>query len=217
MHAHRRLVLCCVVSAALLLAVIFGVRIPPRPGPTGVDELVVRIVTESNAPAVEPQREDPLPAVADQPASEVTDRPAPEIADAEPSVEPLQDGTGEGVAADWYAAADAVIEASGGQRTTLPFGDGFAARMAVARERGLPTRPAEAKPIWENTETDAMGRTLLVHGDCHRVINDPNVGSRDAFLVFHQYLVFCSSQDPGAKELDWVRDLEARYAYLPGS
>ncbi len=209
MHAHRRLMLCCAVSAVLLLAVIFGVRFPPRSGPTAVDELVVRIVAASNAPAVEPEREDPLPAVAD--------RPAPEIADAEPPVEPLQNGNGQGVAADWYAAADAVIEASGSQRTTPPFGDGFAARMAVARERGLPTRPAESRPIWENTETDAMGRTLLVHGDCHRVINDPNVGSREAFLVFHQYLVFCSSQDPGARELDWVRELEARYAYLSGS
>ncbi len=209
MLSHRRLMLCCAVSAALLLAVVFGVRFPARSGPAAVDELVVRLVTESNAPAVEPEQEDRPPAVAD--------RPVPEMADAELPVEPFQDETGEGVAADWYVAADAVIEASGGQRTTPPFGDGFAARMAVARERGLPTRPPEAKPIWENTETDAMGRTLLVRGDCHRVINDPNVGSREAFLVFHQYLVFCSSQNPGTKELEWVRELEARYAYLSGS
>ena len=59
-------------------------------------------------------------------------------------------------------------------------------------------------------EKDSLGRTILVSGDCHRVIDDPNVGSREKFLTFDQFFVFCGKSKRGPQELGFVKELRNR-------
>lgn len=90
----------------------------------------------------------------------------------------------------------------------------FDALRRAAATRYAPSRAPQKKEIWDNVETDSLGRKILVSGDCHRVIDDPNVGSIEAFQTFHQFLVFCGSGKRAGRELPWVAELRARYAYL---
>ena len=70
------------------------------------------------------------------------------------------------------------------------------------------------RPIWENTEKDQVGRTLLWHGDCFRVIYDPNVVNQFVFENFSQFIVFCQYQKRLPQQLPWVPEVVARYDYL---
>ena len=86
---------------------------------------------------------------------------------------------------DWYAqipdAAKDLLDRLPGEYSVNP---NFDEKRRAAAEQFRPGRAPAYRPIWENLEKDTMGRTLLVSGDCYKVIDDPNVGNRDAFLVF---------------------------------
>ena len=83
--------------------------------------------------------------------------------------------------------------------------------ILAAAEQFRPSRAPVKKPIWENVETDQLGRKILVHGDCHRVIDDPNVGSNEIFRTFGQYIVFCSNYQRSPQELPWVDEIRDRF------
>ena len=70
------------------------------------------------------------------------------------------------------------------------------------------------RPIWENTEKDQMGRTVLRAGDCYRVIADPSAVRQWEFHTFTQYITFCEHYEDAPAELPWVKDVVAKYAYL---
>jgi hypothetical protein len=86
-------------------------------------------------------------------------------------------------------------------------------RRRLAGQYRPPTREPP-KPVWENAEIDQIGRTMLRHGNCSRVIDDPNVMRQYQFETFDQYLVTCSYHRREPKELPWVAEIRARYPYL---
>lgn len=88
-----------------------------------------------------------------------------------------------------------------------------AKRREFAGRYQPPTHPGP-KPIWENTEVDQLGRTVLRSGDCWKVIADPNVGSQYKFRQFDQYTVMCTYQKRLPKNLPWVAEIVEQYHYL---
>ena len=74
----------------------------------------------------------------------------------------------------------------------------------------VPIGDSRPKPIWENVETDDTGRLLLRHGDCYKILDDPNVGSREKFLTFGQFMVHCSGLSEKPRNLPWVDEVNAR-------
>ncbi len=90
---------------------------------------------------------------------------------------------------------------------------------ALRREGRLRYQPLTIErpgPIWENVEQDQLGRTILRHGDCWKVVDDPNVGSQYQFREFGQYLTMCSRQPRGPQQLPWVETIRDQYEYLNG-
>ena len=120
----------------------------------------------------------------------------------------------EPVSRDWYTAmsevAADVIESQG----THSVNPAFDARRRAAAEQFRPSRAPVEKPTWENVERDQLGRRILVHGDCQRVIDDPNVGSNEIFRTFGQYMVSCSNYQRPGQELPWVDEIRDRRSYL---
>lgn len=118
-----------------------------------------------------------------------------------------------GPAPDWYAllpdAAEAVLDAAG---NTVAVNPGFEARRRQAAGQFRPSMAPRERPVWEQVEKDNMGRTLLVSDDCYRVIDDPGVGNRDAFLTFGQYMTSCSRADSAPRELAFVDEIRKRRA-----
>ncbi len=119
------------------------------------------------------------------------------------------------ISTDWYAAMDDVIEAIVAEDGRIhSVNPAFDAQRRLAAEQFRPSRAPVERPVWENVETDQLGRKILVSGDCHRVIDDPNVGSQEYFRTFGQYLVFCSNYKRPGQELPWVDEIRDRRVYL---
>jgi hypothetical protein len=114
---------------------------------------------------------------------------------------------------DWYVqipdAAKKLLDSFPRAYSVNP---NFDDRRRIAAEQFRPSRAPADRPIWENVEKDTMGRTLLVSGDCYKVIDDPNVGNRDAFLVFGQYITSCAYYKRPPQELGFVREIRDRRA-----
>ena len=147
---------------------------------------------------------------------EATERQLPALAEmvapAEPDAAPEQP---EPVSRDWYSAMEeaAAAIAAAGQKT-YSVNPAFDARRSAAAEQFRPSRAPPERPTWENVETDQLGRRILVSGDCHRVIDDPNVGSNEIFRTFGQFMVFCSNHRKPPQELPWVDEIRDRRVYL---
>ena len=119
------------------------------------------------------------------------------------------------VTPDWYAEMDEVVAAvvAEGQKT-WSVNPTFDAKRRAAAEQFRPSRAPVKKPTWENVERDQLGRLVLVHGNCQRVIDDPNVGSNELFRTFGQYIVTCSNYKHVPKELPWVDEVRDRRVFL---
>lgn len=118
-------------------------------------------------------------------------------------------------ARDWYAAMEEVAaDVVAGEQRSDSVNPVFDAQRRQAAEQFRPSRAPSDKPIWESVETDQLGRKILVHGDCHRVIDDPNVGSNEIFRTFGQYIVSCSNYRRPGRELPWVDEIRDRRVYL---
>jgi hypothetical protein len=120
----------------------------------------------------------------------------------------------EPVSRDWYAAMSEVAADVVESRGSYSVNPAFDARRRAAAEQFRPSRAPVEKPTWENVERDQLGRRVLVHGDCERVIDDPNVGSNEIFRTFGQYMVSCSNYQRPGQELPWVDEIRDRRVYL---
>ena len=144
-------------------------------------------------------------------AEETTDEPARPTprTQALPPLAPVTTESQE--PADWYAmipdAAKTILDTFPREYSVNP---NFEEKRRVAAERFRPSRVPVDHPIWENLEKDTMGRTLLVSGDCYKVIDDPNVGNREAFLIFGQYISSCASYKRPPQELGFVSEIRDR-------
>ncbi len=196
----RRLALNFLPSTLIVIAVLMLLRLPVAERSLPLTELVVRILISdaedvATPPTAEEQPPQPVP-VAPSAETGVAEEPVP--VDVRP-------------ATDWYAripdAARAVAEERPQEYSINPVMD---ERRRRAAEQFAPRRAPVARPIWENVERDVMGRTLLRSGDCYRVLDDPNVGSRDAFLTFGQFIASCERHSGSPQMLPWVSEMQDR-------
>lgn len=201
----RRLALNFLPATLIVAGVLAVLRLPVIEQTQPLAELFVRILVSE----VEDIVEQPF---VEEPVAEEEPGGAP--TSAAPPAAPVTPVTTEGqTPTDWYAqipeAAKAVLDAMENAPSVNP---NFDEKRRLAAEQFRPSEAPVERPIWENTETDTLGRTVLVSGDCYRVINDPNVGSREAFLTFGQYITMCSYYTRPPQELGFVKEIRARRA-----
>jgi hypothetical protein len=196
----RRLALNFLPSTLIVAGALMVLRLPVFDLPMPLTVLVVRILTNeveeaASTPPEEQTAVEPAPAT---PGKEATLVEEPAASEARPQT-------------DWYAlvpeAARAAIEAAPREYSINP---GFDEKRRQAAEQFAPSQAPVKRPIWENVEKDVMGRTLLRSGDCYKVLDDPNVGNRDAFLTFGQFMVTCERPSDRPRELPWVSELQNR-------
>ncbi len=205
---EQRLFVSMLLATFIVAGVLSVIRAPVMPVWSPVVELLVRIVQEP--PAAEPEALPAQPPMA-TPGSDAGER----AVEAPPAMgrdalQESQPGT------DWDSARDqAVQEYLDSQIETYGyFHPDLADKRRRLSERYQPRTHPGPKPIWENIEKDALGRSVLRNGDCFKVLDDPNVGSREAFEMFGQYMAVCTYQKRNPKNLPWVADIVQRYEYL---
>ena len=198
----RRLALNLLPSTLIVAGALLALRMPVVDQPVALTELMVRILaneaeeTAAESPP-EPSVATPAPAAAQ---SESLTPPKPGIADTRGPT-------------DWYAQIpEAASAAAADQPEVYSINPGFEARREYAAERFAPSAAPVERPIWENVEKDTMGRTLLRSGNCYRVLDDPNVGNRDAFLIFGQFMTTCERPSDTPQLLPWVSEIQDRRA-----
>ncbi len=200
----RRLALNLLPATLVVVLVLLVLRLPVAEQSLPAAELLVRILVDD----VEQVVESPF-------VEEVVSSPVAEPLPVDDlSAEPLPTTSEPGMPADrtdWYAE---IPDAVAAYRDSLPreysVNPGMDERREEAAENFYPSQAPGQQPIWENVEKDTLGRTILVSGDCHRVLDDPNVGSRDKFLIFGQYFVYCSKSNRSPQELGFVKEFRNR-------
>lgn len=198
------------LSALLVAAFVAVVRFEANPEQPL--ELELRLLAPESEPEPEP---DPETLVASEPepfSQEQVDEAAKPL---EPRVESAIVVEEPAPPRDWYAQIDEVVKATVAQRQMpASVNPTFDAKRRHAAVQFAPSRAPQKTPIWENVEVDQMGRKILVHGDCHRVVDDPSAANYEIFQTFQQYMVYCTRQKTGTTEQPWVDDVRERYDYL---
>ena len=207
---EQRLYLSLAMATVLVSAFLSVLQLPLSGTRDVIGEIAVRILLPEPPPDVQQRDvskpdevfpEDVFPEVAEQNAAQSSNNTQPDEAPAVPT--------------DWLDLIETAAKDGPSLHAPPPsMTPAFDALRREAATRYAPSRAPQKTEIWDNVETDALGRKILVSGDCHKVIDDPNVGSMEAFQTFHQFLVFCSSGKRAGRELPWVAELRARYDYL---
>ena len=201
----RRLAASLLPATLIVVCVLALLRLPVVEQQAQPAEVFVRIL--------EPERPVEVP---DRPAP-VTDVPAATTAIAA-QPEPQQSIVSNPVSRDWYAMIPEAAEAAVDEESrTWSVNPRFEERRRYAAEKFRPSRAPVDRPVWENVERDTLGRSILVSGNCMRVLDDPNVGSRDAFLTFGQYIVHCRRESDKPRPLPWVKEIQSRREALARS
>jgi hypothetical protein len=131
------------------------------------------------------------------------------------SADAVEDKAAVGTEVDWYAELERVSAEIAAQKAEPnSVNPHFDELRRVARLRYGKPQNDPPRPIWENVETDYLGRTILRDGDCFRIIDDPAVGNRYVFENFQQYMVYCTYQPSKPRDLPWVKEIQSRYGYL---
>ena len=217
--AGRRLALCLFLSAAVIFVAMsltdfsFDLSF----------EQPVRNVIDVDLEAPAPNTKEPEPEMPastemskDAPEQEtVADEPVPQDAVEQDEAVLSEELSGSMPLVDWHAEMRKAVAAS----ETLDaeeqsFMGGIDAKLQAARARYYPSPDSGPRPVWENIEKDQLGRSLLWHGDCYRVLADPNVMNLYVFETFTQFIVFCQPPYEVGRELPWVAAVVARYDYL---
>ena len=205
---EQRLFVSMLLATFIVAGVLSVIRVPVMPVWSPVVELLVRIVQEQ--PAAETATPQTLPPTATSPPDARDRVVEPRPTTGREALEERQPET------DWDAAGDrAVQEYLDSQIETYGyFNPDLADKRRRLAERYQPRTQAAPQPIWENIEKDTLGRSVLRSGDCFKVLDDPNVGSHDAFEAFGQFMLQCTYQRRYPRNLPWVADIVQRYEYL---
>jgi len=203
--ARPRLCASMTIATALIGALIFLVTFADDD--EAIAELEVFLLEPEQPVAVEPA---------------IEDEPDPIVAEAieEALVDPLQDvelpvEVDMPAPRDWYSQMEEIVRSDTvSDQRAYSVNPVFDEKRRKAALQFRPSRAPVAKPIWENVETDQMGRKILVSGDCHRVIDEPSAVRYEDFRTFHQYITFCSKFKRQPKELPWVDEIRDRHVYL---
>lgn len=200
-RSGRRLALNFLPATIIVLGALAILRLPVIEQSLPMTELIVRILVDE----VEQIIESPF-------AESPTVEPPPEIVEAPAAPSPVP-GAPASTPIDWYSlipeAAKAAIDARPREYAVNP---GFDEKRRHAAAQFAPSRAPVERPIWENVEKDTMGRSVLRSGDCYRVLDDPNVGSREVFLTFGQFIATCTYSPDPPRLLPWVSELKNRRA-----
>ena len=207
--ARKRLIASLAIAGSLIATFIITTKFASDEDATADFQLTLK----------PPEKEEP-PRMPEQPLEPVlieeAERQLPALADlVEPAAQDVAPEEPEPVLIDWYAEMEKVAsEMAAEDQKTWSVNPALDAKRRAAADQFRPSRAPVKKPIWENVEVDQLGRKILVHGDCHRVIDDPNVGSNEIFRTFGQYIVFCSNYKRAPQELPWVDEIRDRRVYL---
>jgi hypothetical protein len=150
-------------------------------------------------------------------ADEIATHGSDEPAGSEPPITagPVAEAQETGQPVDWYTELERVsAELAAQDPAPNSVNPRFDELRRVARIRYRKPENDPPRPIWENVEKDYLGRSILRHGDCYRIIDDPAVGNRFAFETFQQFMVFCTYQASKPHDLPWVKEIQSRYTYL---
>jgi hypothetical protein len=205
----QRLLVSMLLSTLFIAALLSLFRMPVVPAWTPVVELMVRIINEP--PKVEEFGPLPPAQVVPEPRAE----PAQNTAGMPPGTgrKSVEEGSPD---TNWDAASEqAVQDYVDSQLESYGYvNSDLAEKRRRLSERYQPGTREPPKKIWENVETDTLGRTVLRSGDCYKVLSDPNVGSRETFETFGQFMVVCTWQPRVRRLLPWVPEIKERYEYL---
>ena len=202
-HVQRRLRTSLLISAICIVAILSVLRMPLAGQERPFTELIVRILAEEVESVVEPLRVD------DQEVLPSEQKPVPL------PMRRHDDGasTRSGVSTDWHThVSEAIAYALDNAEKTYSVNPAFDEKRRQAAVQFAPSKAEIPTPIWENVGNDTLGRLVLWSGDCYRVIDDPNAGSREAFETFGQYIVTCMNWKDPPKELPWVNEIRNRRA-----
>lgn len=201
-RSGRRLALNFLPASIIVLGALAVLRLPVVELSLPMTELIVRILVEETEQLAEQPfvDETPMPVEATPDLTSANAAPIPSPVITEP-----RDST------DWHALVPEAARAANDARPReYSVNPGFDEKRRVAAQQFAPSQAPVERPIWENVERDTMGRTLLRSGNCYRVINDPNAGSREAFLIFGQFMATCERPSDPPRALPWVSELQNR-------
>jgi hypothetical protein len=207
-QVRKRLAVALGVAVLILAGLLLLVKFSPLPV-SPLKKIELRLLADTEPPAVEPaEPQDPVEPDAIIEPIEVT--VATELAKLSEVVEPS-----ESQVTDWYAEVESAVQ------ETVTTANHVASMHAVSDEKrrqaaiNFPASQAPVKkPIWENVETDQMGRKILVSGDCYRVLEDWRVTYYDIQRDFGQFITYCNANTEKLMDVAWVAGVRERYAYL---
>ena len=203
-RSGRRLAVSFLPATLIVAGALAVLRLPVVEQTQPLAELWVRILVNDVVEAVQaPLVEEPAPQLDEAVVPEPVAPPLP----AEPLTGEAREPT------DWYLQIPEAAKAANDARPRVySVNPGFDEKRRKAAEQFRPSQAPVQRPIWENVERDTLGRTILVSGDCYRVIDDPNVGSREAFLTFGQYMTSCTYSRRRPQKLPFVDEIRSRRA-----
>lgn len=187
------------IALILLAAVLLLVNFSPPPLLQDT-KIELRLLADIEKPAAEPVEPE-------------------ELLEPEAIIEPIEPAElvepAELQATDWYANAESAVQET---VTTANHVDSmhpdFDEKRRMAAINFPASRAVIKKPIWENVETDHIGRKVLVNGDCYRVLEDPRATYYEIHRQLGQYIMNCYANFEKPMGVVWVEDIRERYAYL---
>lgn len=191
----RRRLLLAQAAATVLMALFLTLMPAPRFDVAMPDDRTL----ELSLTRIDPQVDDP---VALEPPAEPVAYPANDAALAVSEAEdpaahrPESERPAIPASVDWYANLESVASRSDQFRPPSPsMSPTFDAKRRAASRQFAASRAPVEKAVWENVEMDQMGRKILWHENCFRVIEDNAVTRRWLQENFTQYLVFCNGAE----------------------
>jgi len=219
--AARRLNISMLFATLVVAAILSVMRFPTFDMLAPIGELLVNIIdvqrpVEETATRDETmvERENDEPVIEPEPATNAVTNTLPPSGvtlSEQPSITPAEAEQ----SVEWEKEkADAVQRAVDAMENVFSVNPNFDERRREAAIKFRPSGAPAKTEIWDNVEKDQMGRTILRHGNCYRVIDDPRVVNRWAFENFDQYITYCTYHKYVGHELPWVEDIRDRHAYL---
>ena len=214
-QVRLRLVVGYLLATLLVAAVLAVLRFPFAqvipPGP----EILIRLLPRIIEPLADPPAEVVEQTIGDEmPATTETLVAGPgtaavEDAGATETAKSLQGPP------DWYGQIDAAArEAVDEMEQIVSVNPMMDAKRRAAAEQFYASLAPEKKEIWDNVETDQLGRKILWAGDCYRIIDDPSPATYEIWREFQQYFVYCKFGGSDPRMLPWAEAIRDRYLYL---
>lgn len=193
------------VLATLLVAIVLLLLKIPQPAPKDPVQIDVRLLEQETAEQDNALIEEIV----------VAESLRPEPSSAEDVVADVLQKSVPAQSVDWQeqisTAAQATVAAVYSDESLHP---GVAEAKRLAAINFAPSRAPVKKPIWENVETDQMGRTVLRNGECYRVLDDWRATYQDIQRDLGQYIMYCDADEVPVIDVKWVADIGRNYAYL---